>query len=73
MALKIGIVVLSLGFAIALFVSPSLMPGARGSRVPVAVGLVLLALVNLVRIGRERQIRGREARLAKVPKKPLGL
>ena len=73
MPLRLTVIVLSLGLAIALLVRPSLFPGARGTRIPIVAALVLLALLNVMRILRARQALMREERLSKIPKKPLGL
>ena len=73
MALRVSVVLLSLGLAIAMLVRPSLFPGARTTRIPVVVALVLLALINVMRILRARQIQMRTERLGKISKKPLGL
>jgi hypothetical protein len=73
MPLRIAVIVLSLGLAIALLVRPSMFPGATGTRIPVVAALVLLALLNVMRILRSRLAATREERLSKIPKKPLGL
>jgi hypothetical protein len=73
MPLRVTVIVLSLGLAIALLVRPSMFPGASGTRIPVVAALVLLALLNVMRILRARQSAMREERLSKIPKNPLGL
>ena len=73
MALRVTVILLSLGLAIGLLVRPSLFPGASGTRIPIVAALVMLALLNVMRILRARQMQMREQRLAKIPKNPLGL
>jgi hypothetical protein len=73
MPLRVTVIVLSLGLAIALLVRPSMFPGAQGTRIPVVAALALLALLNVMRILRSRQAAMREERLSKIPKNPLGL
>jgi hypothetical protein len=73
MPLRVIVIILSLGLAIALLVRPSMFPGASGTRIPIVAALVLLAMLNVMRILRARQVVMREERLNKIPKKPLGL
>jgi hypothetical protein len=73
MPLRVIVIILSLGLAIALLVRPSMFPGASGTRIPIVAALVLLAMLNVMRILRARQVAMREERLNKIPKKPLGL
>ena len=71
--LRLTVILIPLALAIALLIDSSLFPGARNYRIPVVVGLVLLAALNAVRLARARQIETRERRLQQIPKKPLGL
>jgi hypothetical protein len=73
MPLRVTVIILSLGLAIALMVRPAMFPGASGTRIPIVAALVLLAMLNVMRILRTRQAQMREERLSRIPKKPLGL
>ena len=73
MALRVTVILLTLGLAIGLLVRPSMFPGASGTRIPIIAALVLLALLNVMRILRVRQAQMRSERLSKIPKRPLGL
>ena len=70
---RLIIIVITAGFAIALLVAPRLFPGAPNLRIPVVIGLLLLAALNFLRYSRARQAMTRDQRLQQVPKKPLGL
>jgi hypothetical protein len=71
--LRLTVILLPSTLAIALLIDPGLFPGAQRYRVPITVGLVLLAALNAVRLARAWQIETRERRLQQIPKKPLGL
>jgi regulator of sirC expression with transglutaminase-like and TPR domain len=73
MYLRLAVTVFIVALAIALSVAPSLFPGAQNVRVPVIVGLVLLAALNGLRLSRSWAARSRERQLDEIPKKPLGL
>jgi hypothetical protein len=70
---RIAIILITLGFAIALIVDPRLFPGAPSGRIPVIIGLFLLAALNYLRLIRARQAQQRQHMIDEVPKKPLGL
>lgn len=71
--LRLTVILIPLALAIAVFVDPAIFPNARNYRVPIMVGLVLLAALNATRLARTWQIETRDERMRKVPKKPLGL
>lgn len=71
--LRLAIILLTLALAIALLIDPGLFPGAPNLRVPVVIGLILLAALNFLRFSRARQTQTREQMLKQIPKKPLGL
>ena len=71
--LRLAVIVFIVALAITLSVAPSLFPGAPNVRVPVIVGLVLLAALNGLRLSRSWAARSRERQLDEIPKKPLGL
>ena len=71
--LRLMVVLIPLALAVALFIDPTLFPGAMRYRTPVTVGLVLLAALNALRLARVWQIETREERMRQIPKKPLGL
>ena len=73
MLLRLVIIVIIMGLALALVVAPNLFPAARNARIPVVVGLVLLAALNLLRLSRVWQAQRRAHMLEEIPKKPLGL
>ncbi len=73
MVLRLAIALLTVTLAIALLVEPGLFPGAPEGRVPVIVGLVLLAALNFMRLSRTRQAQRRMKVMDQIPKKPLGL
>jgi hypothetical protein len=70
---RIAIIVICAGFAVALMIRPALFPGAPSGRVPVIIGLLLLAALNYLRFVRSRQAQRRQALMDQIPKKPLGL
>ena len=70
---RVALIGITAGFAIALMVDPALFPGAPNGRVPVIIGLLLLAALNYLRLIRSRQALRRQAMMDEVPKKPLGL
>ncbi len=70
---RLTVILIPLALAVAPLIDPSLFPGARNYRVPIVVGLVLLAALNALRLARARQIETRDQRLQQIPKKPLGL
>lgn len=70
---RLATILICAGFAIALMVDPALFPGAPSGRVPVIVGLFLLAALNYLRFIRSRQAQRRQAMMDQIPKKPLGL
>lgn len=71
--LRLTAVLIPLALAIALVIDPGLFPGAHNYRVPIVIGLVLLAALNAVRLARAWQVETREERMRRIPKKPLGL
>ncbi len=73
MPLRLAVILLILGLAIALLADPHLFPGAPNGRVPVVVGLLLLAALNGMRLSRSWAARNRQRQLDEIPKKPLGL
>jgi uncharacterized membrane protein len=73
MLLRLVIILIILGLAVTLLVAPNLFPAARNARIPVVVGLVLLAALNLLRLSRAWQAHRRVHMLDEIPKKPLGL
>jgi len=70
---RIAFILITAGFAVALMVDPALFPGAPNGRVPVIIGLLLLAALNYLRLIRSRQAQRRQAMMDQIPKKPLGL
>lgn len=73
MLLRLVVILIILGLALALVVAPNLFPAAPNARIPVVVGLVLLAALNLLRLSRAWQAQRRAHILEEIPKKPLGL
>ncbi len=73
MVFRLAIVLLTLALAIALLIDPRLFPGAPNGRVPVVIGLALLAALNFMRLSRARQAQRRAEVMGRIPKKPLGL
>jgi hypothetical protein len=73
MLLRLAIILLTLALAIILLIAPGRFPGAPNLRVPVVIGLILLAALNFLRFARARQTQTREQMLKQIPKKPLGL
>ena len=71
--LRLTVILIPLALAIAILVDAGLFHGARYYRVPVVVGLVLLAALNALRLARAWQTQTRDERLRQIPKKPLGL
>lgn len=71
--LRLTLILVVFGAAIAFLADPSLFPGAPSGRVPVVIGLFLLGALNLLRLSRSWQVQRRAHMLDDVPKKPLGL